>query len=115
MKDIMKEIQYNGETYGLVFNLNVMEEIQKEYGSVMDWGDVSDGKTGEPDAKAVKFGMCAMINEYIDIQNEKNGTNKPFVTLKTVGRMITEIGLMNMTNIMNETVIESTQSAEKNE
>ena len=32
MKDFGGKIQYKGEEYGLVFNLNVMETIQEEYG-----------------------------------------------------------------------------------
>ena len=56
-----------------------------------------------------------MINEGIDIANEENGTDiKPF-TLKQVGRIITEIGLANATQTLNETVIESTQGDGKNE
>lgn len=116
MKDFNGEIQYKGNTYKLVFNLNVMEIIQEKYGSLDKWGSLTDGteKNGEPDAKAVIFGFTEMINEGIDISNEENGTDiKPF-TLKQVGRLITEIGLANATAKLNETVIESTKSDEKN-
>lgn len=111
MKDVSKEINYKGQTYHLVFNLNVMEAIQQEYKSIEQWGEMTDGKaTGEPDAKAVIFGFHEMLNEGIDIDNEENGTDiKPF-TLKQVGRMITEIGLMNATQKLNETVVDSTKS-----
>ena len=115
MKDFNGKLQYKDKEYPLVFNLNVMESIQAEYGSLDEWGNLTDGKSsGEPDAKAVIFGFTEMINEGIDIQNEENGTDiKPF-TRKQVGRMITEIGLSRATNTMNDTVINSTQSAEKN-
>jgi hypothetical protein len=111
MKDVSKEINYKGQTYHLVFNLNVMEAIQQAYKSIEQWGEMTDGKaTGEPDAKAVIFGFHEMLNEGIDIDNEENGTDiKPF-TLKQVGRMITEIGLMNATKKLNETVVDSTKS-----
>lgn len=113
MKDINGEITYKGKTYKMVFNLNVMENIQEEYGSVSEWGKKTDGTEGEPNAKAVIFGFTEMLNEGIDIENEENGTDiKPF-TLKQVGRMITEIGLKKATLQMNETVIESTKN-EKN-
>jgi hypothetical protein len=56
-----------------------------------------------------------MINEGIDIENEENGTDIKPLTLKQVGRMITEIGLMNATQTLNKTVIDSTKSNEKNE
>ena len=114
MKDISGNIQYKGRDYKLVFNLNVMEAIQEEYGSLTAWGDLTDGSSGEPNAKAVIFGFTQMINEGIDICNEENGTNDKPLTLKQVGRMITEYGLLEATKTMNQTVIDSTESQEKN-
>lgn len=113
MKDFNGTIQYKGQEYKLVFNLNVMETIQDEYGSIEKWGELTDGG-GEPDAKAVKFGFWAMLNEGIDIDNEENGTDRKPLTIKQVGRMITEVGIEQATGTLNQTVIESTQSAEKN-
>lgn len=115
MKDFDSEIQYNGETYRLVFNLNVMEIIQEEYGTIEKWGELTDGASGEPDAKAIIFGFREMLNEGIDIENEENGTDKKPLTLKQVGRMISEIGLQNATTTLNDTIVESTKSEEKNE
>ena len=114
MKDINGELQYRDKTYRLVFNLNVMEEIQQEYGSIEKWGKLTDGSMGEPDAKAVKFGFMQMLNEGIDINNDELGLNdKPF-TMKQIGRMITEIGLLEATSKLNSTVIDSTKDEEKN-
>jgi hypothetical protein len=115
MKDFGGKIQYNGEEYGLVFNLNVMEQIQAEYGTIEKWGALTDGVSGEPDAKAIIFGFREMLNEAIDIENDENGTDKPPLSLKKVGRIITDIGLANATTELNKTVVESTQSEEKNE
>ena len=141
MKDMSGKIQYKDKEYTIVFNLNVMEAIQSEYGTLDEWGNLTDGKayakrayeksgkkkawdemtaeeqshySGEPDAKAVIFGFTQMLNEGIDIENENNGTNTPYLTLKQVGRMITEIGITNATKVMNKTVVDSTQSEEKN-
>ena len=146
MKDFNGEIQYKDRTYKIVFNLNVMEIIQNEYGSLDAWADLTDGDayakkeyekkcsetkghhkswdeltkeekaeySGEPDVKAVIFGFVEMINEGIDIDNEDNGTNKEHLTPKQVGRIITEIGLANATKKLNETVVESSKSEEKN-
>ena len=117
MKDFNGEIQYKGKTYKLVFNLNVMEVIQESYGSLNAWGNLTDGSKhgGEPDAKAVIFGFREMLNEGIDISNEENGTDDKPLTLKQVGRIISEIGLKGATETLNETVVASTQSNEKNE
>ena len=114
MKDIEGKITVNDKEYSLVFNLNVMEEIQEEHGTLEKWGNLTDGTSGEPNAKAVIFGFTAMINEGIDIQNDKNGTNEKPLTNKQVGRLITEYGLINATKKLNDTVIESTKNNEKN-
>jgi hypothetical protein len=115
MNDINGKLIFKEKEYPLVFNLNVMEEIQNEYGSLDKWGSLTDGKDGEPNAKAVIFGFTAMMNEGIDIENEENGTNKPFLTQKQVGRIITEYGIVEATKKLNNTVVDSTQSTEKNE
>lgn len=117
MKDVSKTITYKNTDYTLIFNLNVMEKIQEEYGTIDKWGDYSDGTAtdGEPNAKAVIFGFTAMINEGIEIENEDNGTDRPLVTPRFVGRMLSDIGFEKATTVLNETVIESTQSNEKNE
>lgn len=142
MNDFSSEVTYKGKKYKIVFNLNVMEAIQKEYGTLDKWGELTDGTeyakrqyeretgsregwddlkakdkakyTGEPDAQAVIYGFTQMINEAIDIDNEENGTDNPPMTLKQVGRLITEIGLANATATLNNTVVESTKSDKKN-
>ena len=113
MKDFNGKIQYKDNEYNLVFNLNVMETIQEEYGSLEEWGNLTEA-SGEPNVKAVIFGFTEMLNEGIDIENEENGTNIEHLTRKQVGRMITEYGIQNASKKLNETVIESTKSEEKN-
>lgn len=114
MKDMCGYIQYKGKDYKLVFNLNVMEAIQEEYGSVEAWGDLTDGGEGEPNAKAVIFGFTQMLNEGIDITNDEEGTNDKPLTLKQVGRIITEVGLIEATKSLQDTVVKSTESEVKN-
>lgn len=115
MKDISGEIEYKGRKYKMVFDFNVMEEIQEEYGTLDEWGKISDGSQGEPNAKAVIFGFTSMLNEGLEIECEETGEEfKPF-TKKQVGRMITEVGLANATKAMNNIVVESIKSEEKNE
>ena len=116
MKEISKTLEYKGKEYKLVFNLNVMEVIQDKYGTLENWGKLTDGaeNDGEPNAKAVIFGITAMLNEGIDIENEENGTEEKMLTDEQGGRMITEIGWKSSAQLMNGVVIDSTQSAEKN-
>lgn len=110
-------IKYKGEEYELVFNLNVMEVIQEEYGSVEAWGDLVEAQA-EPKAKDIKYGFTAMLNEGIDIYNEDHACDgfieRPFFTDKQVGRIISEIGLLEAAKQLNKTVIDSTKSDEKN-
>ena len=117
MKEISSKVEYKGRQYRIVFNLNVMEAIQDEYGTLDNWGALTDGKAheGETDIKALIFGLREMLNEAIEIDNEDNGKNEPFLTHKQVGRIVTEIGFAKAAEKMNETVIESVKSDEKNE
>lgn len=115
MKDINGKLQYKGKEYRLVFNLNVMETIQEEYGTIASWGEITGGSDNEPNAKAVLFGLREMINEGIEINNEETGSNDPPMTHKQVGRMLTEIGLMEAMQTLRDTVTNSTKSEEKNE
>ena len=48
-----------------------------------------------------------------DIENEEKGTNRPALTLKQVGRIITEMGVAEAANQMNETVIAATADGER--
>lgn len=117
MKDVETIIEAKGKKYKLVFNLNVMQEIQNEYITIDNWGKLTDGSnTKEIDIKALIFGLRAMMNEAIDINNDENNLNDPFVSIKQVGRIITEVGLTNTTKKLNETVIDSTKTEDsKNE
>lgn len=115
MKEVSSQLTYKGKVYKLVFNLNVMERIQDEYGTLDKWGELTDGKSGEVNIKALVFGITEMINEGIDIENDDNNTSEPFVTHKKVGRMLTELGLENVAQNMNNLVIESTKDDSKNE
>jgi len=110
MREVSTTIKYKDEDLKLVFNLNAMQVIQEEYGTLDKWGELTDGKGGEPNIKALIFGMAAMLNEGIDISNEDKGENKPYLTLKQVGRILTEVGLDNATNAINETVVKSVKT-----
>jgi hypothetical protein len=95
-----------------------MEEIQAEYGSVEAWGELVEAEE-EPKAKDIKYGFTAMINEGIDIYNEEHADDedfkaRSFLTEKQVGRIISEIGLVEAARRLNKQVIDSTKSDEKN-
>lgn len=114
MKDAMQTIEYKGKTYKLVFDLNVMEAIQDEYGSIEAWGKLTEPEDGEPNVKAIVFGVTEMINEGIDIDNDENGTDEKPLTHKQVARILTEVGLKSVAEKMQKSVIDSTEDDSKN-
>lgn len=108
MKDYKVKFVVDDKEYPAIFNLNVMEQIQEEYGTVQKWGALTDAK-GEPNAKALIFGFWAMINEAIDIENDENAEKRPFLTKKQVGRILARAGLENSAKTLNNAVIEATK------
>lgn len=115
VKSAIQEIEYRGKTYKLVFDLNVMEAIQDEYGSIEAWGKLTgpdDG--GEPNIKALVFGVMEMINEGVDIDNDENGTDEKPLTHRQVARILTEVGLDTVTDKVQKSVIGSTEDDSKN-
>ena len=50
-----------------------------------------------------------MLNEGIDIENETAETKQPFLTSKQVGRMLTEVGIEDITDDMNGLIVDSTK------
>jgi len=107
MKEKITYLEYNTVKYPMIFTLNVMETIQEEYGSLDKWMDLI--KEDEPSIKALKFGLGAMINEGIEIENETAETPSKSVDLKKVGRIITELGLNNVATKIGENVVASTK------
>jgi hypothetical protein len=110
MKEFYPEITLNGKNYLLCFNLNVMEAIQDKYETIDKWSDL----TAAGDAKAIKFGFAEMLNEGIDIMNEKEGIDEKPFTLKQVGRLLTEIGFQNVGDKINEAVLAANKDESKN-
>lgn len=115
MKSAIQTIEYKGKSYKLVFDLNVMEAIQDEYGSIDAWGKLTEPEDGEPNVKALVFGVMEMINEGIDIDNDENGTDEKLLTHRKVARILTEVGLDTVADKMQKSVIDSTEDDSKNE
>lgn len=112
MKDTICYIKTEKRSYPIVFNLNVMEEIQDKYGSMDKWGEVVQGN-GEPNIKSLKAGLMAMVNEAIDICNEENGENTQFITEKQIGRIISEVGIDEITAVIKEITVKSADTGEE--
>lgn len=115
MKDYKFDLEVEDKIYHLIFNLNVMQEIQEEYGTLEKWGELTDGKSGEVNVKALIFGLTSMINEAIEINNDEKGLNDPLLTKKQVGRIITKAGIEKSAEKLNKAIVEGIKSDLKNE
>jgi hypothetical protein len=103
----------NDKKYPIVFNLNVMEAIQDAYGSMNAWGRIVENEQGgEPKIKDLKAGLMMMINEAIDMENERTGEKEPLVTPKQVGRLISEIGFAEVTEVIKNLTVASTTTGD---
>ena len=116
MKNNETYIEYKGQKYDVVFDMNVIEELQRKYGSFNNWSELIQPtkENEECNIEALKFGFCEAINEGIDIANEDREEKLEFLTPRQVGRIITDLGLRNINEKIQESVIESTKSEEKN-
>lgn len=113
MKDNGNVIKYKDKEYSIVFNINVIESLQKEYGSFDKWTKLvqPEKKGQETDIKALIFAFKEALNEGIDIANEEGVDLKP-LTEKQVGRIITEIGIKDANKKLQDVVVESTKNDE---
>ena len=111
MKNARVYIETEKKKIPLVFNLNVMEEIQEKYGTLEKWGEITQGN-GEPKVKDLKAGIMAMMNEAIDIENEENSTDEKPLSEKQVGRIMTEVGIKAIVEKIQEITIASTKSGD---
>lgn len=116
MKDKIIYIEVENEKYPMCFNLNVMEEIQEEYGSISKWGEIVENKRNgeEPKIKDLKKGLRIMINEGIDIENENAEVKRDFLTSKQIGRLISKISLKDTIAKIKEITVNSTKIDDKN-
>jgi hypothetical protein len=106
--------EYNGKTYHLAFNLNVMEAIQAKYGTLGKWGEATGANGDEPNISAIVDGFEIMINEGEEIAAEEAGEKFKALTHKQVGRIISGIGINKATELLNTVVSESTANDAKN-
>ena len=113
MQNKLSYIETKDRKYPIVFNINVMEEIQEAYGSLGAWGSiVENANGGEPKVKDLKIGLMMMINEAIDIENEEKGEHNPMLNTKQVGRLITEVGFGAITAVIQNLTVASTNTGD---
>lgn len=110
MKDVIRYIETEKKNYPLCMNLNVLEGLQEKYSTIEDWFEAIDNvKGGMPRIKDLRVGITMMINEGIDIENERNNTDEPFLNERQVGRIMSEVGLLKLEEIIKSLALESTK------
>ena len=119
MNDRTGYLETKIKTYPICFNLNVLEDIQDKYGSITAWGDaVSDKEKDGMNIKELKAGLMLMINEAIDKENDdlSKEEKKEFINDRQVGRIISEIGIDKVKDIILDLVKKSndTEDEQKN-
>lgn len=113
MQNKLTYINTKDKSYPIVFNINVMEEIQEAYGSIGAWGAIVENADGaEPKIKDLKIGLMMMINEGIDIENEIKGENRAKLNAKQVGWVIGEVGFNAITAVIQNLTIASTNTGD---
>ncbi len=114
MIDRLIYVETEKEKYPMIFNFNVLEAIQEEYGSFIKWDELIENDQ-EPNFKALKFGLREAINEGIDMENEGLEIKRPLVTDKQVGRILTEIGFRNAAGVIKTAVVAGSNGGDQEE
>ncbi|MCQ3908922.1 MAG: hypothetical protein MJ200_05365 [Mycoplasmoidaceae bacterium] len=111
MGNEIKYLETKQGKYPYAFTLNVMELIQNKYESLNNWKNVMEPDDGtEPSISAVIFFFTEAINEGIDMENERLGEDRKFITAKHAGRIISELGLNESAQKIKEVVIDSNKA-----
>lgn len=107
MLEKIEHLKSGEKEYPFAFNLNVMAEIQDEYGTVQAWSDKISSENGEASFKDLIYTCALFINEGIDIENENAEIKRPFITQKQAGRILTSLGKGEFTDKLMKIVSES--------
>lgn len=111
-KEFEVPVTINGVEYLIAFNMNVMAALQAKYGTVKKWVESLDADPDEPNAEALRDGFLELINEGIDIQNERDGGERKMLTPKQVGRLITAFGQKEVGQTIAKAMKSATKTAE---
>lgn len=111
MLDKKNTIEYKGKQYPIVFNINVLAEIQEKYGSVDAWTQLLN----DENFKAIRWGFMVAINEGVDEFNEESDEKLNFLDEKQVGRLITSLGTDQSVIKLAEVLTDSLDEPDPNE
>lgn len=112
MKDKEITLEVDNKKYKLVFNLNVMQALQIEYGTFSKWGELTDNFVYDENGEKVP-----LLDEYgvpvTRIVKDENGKEKEEIVYKTKEVNIQAL-LFGLKEMLNEAIdIENEESEEK--
>lgn len=128
MLEKLSYIKTKNKNYPITFTFNVLEEIQNKYGSFEDWQHIIEGQykgknekgqevwlQGETKIADLKYFIQVAINEGIDIYNEESEDKMKPITSSQVGRLISEVGMNEISEAIRKVIVESTSSGKDTE
>lgn len=110
MIDKIKQIEINGVNYPIAFSMNVMENVQNEYGSMGNWTDALQPENKEPQIKDLIWTFQEFLNEGIDIENEENNGNRKPLSHKQVGRLLSNMNMADLGATIRDLTTQSIQT-----
>lgn len=113
MIDKLTHITVGQKKYPIAFTLNVMESVQEKYGTMEEWGKALDPDSGEPQIKDIIWTFREFLNEGIDIENDENGENRPLLTHKQVGRLVSSFDMQELGKMIRNLTVQSTDTGEE--
>ena len=93
------EFTVGEQTYPLVFDMNVVAEIESEYGSLEEWLS----KIQESSVKTVVNTLTILINEAVYSHNDENSDKWELVDCKKIGRLMNVRDIETVLNVIMET------------
>ena len=116
MSKEIRQIEFNGKEYPLLMSINVIIDIEDEYGSFENWSALVTPKEGEgalPNMTAIRKFFTLCVNEGIDVENEDAEIKRPFITEKQAGRIMG--GLQDSRQVVMDLVVSSTKTGNEEE
>lgn len=111
----LEYIEIGDKKYPLAFSFNVMEQVQETYGTMDAWTKTLQADEGrELKMKDLIWTFQQFVNEGIEIENEDNNQNRPLMTHKQVGRLITQADMKKLVATMKSMTVKSIKSDDPN-
>ena len=81
------EIEFDGKTYGVTFNLNLIDDVQTRFDKSLDEipAILTDDRTA---AANLRYVLTALLNDAIETREMETGEELPRLTEQQVGKKI---------------------------